>query len=91
MAMVIPSRAKFDNGRAPYFVLDMQSDKIVAYNGARLVWRMAGKQPTPVKFNDAMVYPIPTATPHIGLQEIQGGLCVTSGDGSCAFADMQLP
>ena len=107
MAVVIPSRAKINNGRKPYFNLNVQDDQVIAYNGARLKWRMpAGKpQPKVVAFGQALVYDIPIAGPFLGMEEdvtpevINGEpiyspnnlLVVLAGDGGCAFADIVLP
>jgi hypothetical protein len=98
MATVIPARAAVVNGRAPCFVLDVQSDNIFAYNGAKLSWRGA-PTPAPAKLGAFLVYKIPTKGPHFGLTEPadrhtllpSNVLCVVASDGGCAFADMLYP
>lgn len=98
MATVIPARAAVVNGRAPCFVLDIQSDQIFAYNGATLKWRGA-PTPAPAKLGTFLVYKIPTKGPHFGLSEPadrhtllpSNVLCVVASDGGCAFADMTYP
>ena len=98
MALVIPAKAAVINGRAACFVLDVQDDTILGYNGARLSWRGA-PTPAPEVHSNYVVYKIPTRGPHFGLVEQfdrhsllpSNVLCVTAADGGCAFADMSYP
>ena len=95
-ATVIPAKAKAVNGRVPYLSLDIQSAAVLAFNGARVAWRLpAGFKAKPsVQFGAARVYPIPTHGPHVGMDEVSnkpGVLCVMASDGGCAFADIVVP
>lgn len=101
MALVIPSRARIDNGRTPYATLDVQGSNVLCFNGMRIHWRMPDSAPQqkPVKFGDALVYDVPLNKVLLGMDETKDHktllpdnlLCVTAADGGCAFADISVP
>lgn len=74
MPTLIPARARVINGRTPEFTLDVESDHIFAYNGAKLHWRgPATTDPSqiPAALGSFLVYKIPTRGPHYGIIETQ--------------------
>lgn len=81
MPVLVPARAKPFGGRIANFALDIQSDKVIAYDGARLTWRMPPGDPQPkhVVFGTAVIYDIPTNGPHFGIVEDQAEVRLPDG------------
>ena len=94
----IPARAAVINGRVAEFVLNIQDDTVLGYNGARLQWKGV-PTPAPEVHSNYVVYKIPTHGPHFVIVEqadrhtlLPSNVgVVTAADGGCAFFDMSYP